>query len=1260
MASRMGRGLELKEKILQGGIDRVPFLPDGPEIPLRLLEQLEEERVVFFCGAGVSAPAGLPMFEELVRRVYENLRIGMDRFPDQKQAFEQKQYDVSLGLLERHVGATKMRREVWNILQFPSGPRKRRVHNHVLDLALTKDKKYRLVTTNFDSGFMKHRGRKVSVFAGPLLRTPKIENLTNPVYLHGAMTKSDEETRDLILTSADFGRAYLTERWASRFVTDLFRYFDVVFIGYSIQDPVMRYITDALANDRATIGETTINQAYIFDWFDEEAGEARKQEFIRRQWENRGIVPVLYHAPDKNHGLLIKTLELWAREHRLGFQSKLNTIHRYGNAVPPASSREPILETKRLVWALKDQTGLPAREFSNLPSTPNIKWLRILEELGVLAEIPGEQFESQLSAWRGTFTAPAVPLSKPAFELMKWFCKNLYTDEAVKFAVESSGRIHPSLKNHIKSALANADEREQASDRLQLMRQFWHIVTTHRLAPPDRFSASQTLRMLKSSHSLDDSQKASAILSMIRPYYLIRAPYTGVTETGLRSLARWEVGVCDKYTAKEIQAYLLSESNTTLLERILPDVVTLLGRAWQMMESVQQASPEFDHSYIHHKSVPNHPQNTYQRDWTFFVSLIYEGAVRLIEEKKLDQVLKVLSALALYRYPIFRRMRLAIYAQLVAEGLQISSAKRALFEDRSWWFWSLYTKREKHLLMKALVDRNDASRIVSVILKGPRRKMYRNDLTDEEWPERRDQKIYDQLSKIEEYGLKLPLGARQRFDEIQDRHPEWRPTRGEKGEFASWVTSGWRTPDDPVPIEWQSTHFADVVQKLDSTDQYDGIRVSWKNYVRENPRKGYEFLKYIQKECEATDFGWAPTLEALHDAAKSTRKQLREFWNTVVELPLATLQSQLQWLTGLLSADADQIRSKAQTFRIYDRLLPIALLQPTYTGTDVTMDSVLSHSVGHLVEMLIDNTWPQTASKNMGVPATLVSRLNRLLANNGEQANIGKLVMATKAIPLHYIDRRWAVDKLKPLFAPENPLFVPIWDSYLHQPRLTPDFAKDFADEFIAAFGRELEFDSGIRGNLFQSLAVIALDFPTAIQRSTIREILAECSLEALGHVASYVRKRYGHPETSESEWEEYIWPFIKKCWPVDLDRRSAKVSEAFSRLIVARGTGLCTRYSALKHYICPFDNVYLLCKDITDVMAQESVDRQDLACTLDLLRDVVAEQNNLGYEFSYVRFVIDRIRELDQHHRTRLSYTALDERLRRHGYPPGAGSDPY
>ena len=51
------------------------FITHGSDIPDTLLQAHEEDRVVFFCGAGISYPAGLPGFKELAKQLYNRLFI---------------------------------------------------------------------------------------------------------------------------------------------------------------------------------------------------------------------------------------------------------------------------------------------------------------------------------------------------------------------------------------------------------------------------------------------------------------------------------------------------------------------------------------------------------------------------------------------------------------------------------------------------------------------------------------------------------------------------------------------------------------------------------------------------------------------------------------------------------------------------------------------------------------------------------------------------------------------------------------------------------------------------------------------------------------------------------------------------------------------------------------------------------------------------------------------------------------------------------
>jgi hypothetical protein len=58
------------------------FIQNGPDIPDRLLQAHEDGKVVFFCGAGISYPAGLPGFEGLASKLYDNFTTSPTARPD--------------------------------------------------------------------------------------------------------------------------------------------------------------------------------------------------------------------------------------------------------------------------------------------------------------------------------------------------------------------------------------------------------------------------------------------------------------------------------------------------------------------------------------------------------------------------------------------------------------------------------------------------------------------------------------------------------------------------------------------------------------------------------------------------------------------------------------------------------------------------------------------------------------------------------------------------------------------------------------------------------------------------------------------------------------------------------------------------------------------------------------------------------------------------------------------------------------------------
>ena len=329
------------------------FIKNGPDVPDRLLQAHEDDKVVFFCGAGISYPAKLPGFKGLVEKIY--CKLGEDPDPREKAALERQQYDTVIGLLEKRIVGRRdtVRGHLPSVLTPDlSVPGATATHEALLTLAKNREGSLRIVTTNFDRLFhevIKKERLSVSTFEAPYLPVPK-NRWDGLVFLHGLLPddQGQGDLDQLVLSSGDFGLAYLLEAWAARFVGELFRNFTVCFVGYSINDPVLRYMTDALAADKLR-GES---QTEMFAFGSFSKGKESEQE---NEWKAKNVTPILYREY-RRHFYFHRTLHAWRDMYRDGVQGKEQIVA--GLAVTkPVSSTSQDDVVGRMLWALSTTTA---------------------------------------------------------------------------------------------------------------------------------------------------------------------------------------------------------------------------------------------------------------------------------------------------------------------------------------------------------------------------------------------------------------------------------------------------------------------------------------------------------------------------------------------------------------------------------------------------------------------------------------------------------------------------------------------------------------------------------------------------------------------------------------------------------------------------------------------------------------------------------------------------------------------------------------
>lgn len=317
-----------------GVADRVIFLGPGlPAIPERLLLAHAQGEVLFIAGAGVSQPAGLPDFRELVLKVYERLdapvhdiiskipRSACNKWAADSSALTPGQaaevrrfiagdYDVVLGMLERRIdgetgGPSRVRQAIAAEVRGLNVP-PAAIHRALMSLA-DRGASVVIVTTNFDRLLEKAAVRArlgIETYAlGGIPRPGRRSDFGGIHHIHGAVDPNANRMTDLILSDQDFGEFYLRRRTVSDFIYDAARLFHLVLVGYSANDPPMRYLLNAIAADGSRFDDLKERFTFI--------GSEALDHAALADWRGRGITPIHYDAAG-GHSKLLGVLQRWA------------------------------------------------------------------------------------------------------------------------------------------------------------------------------------------------------------------------------------------------------------------------------------------------------------------------------------------------------------------------------------------------------------------------------------------------------------------------------------------------------------------------------------------------------------------------------------------------------------------------------------------------------------------------------------------------------------------------------------------------------------------------------------------------------------------------------------------------------------------------------------------------------------------------------------------------------------------------------------
>jgi hypothetical protein len=282
------------------------FLEDGTDIPDDLIRTVSEGDTVFLCGAGVSMRADMPSFKKLTEQIYKELGETFTNEAAEREAISRAEYDRALRSLEKRTHRPKtpsrVRGAAAKLLVATHGIA---VPDHLtlLQLSRNSDGQPKLLTTNFDTLFERAANGAgmpdVPSHAGKAIPRPGGPRDYGILHLHGRIRDDvlGLADTDLILTSADFGDAYLRDGWASQYIEDRMRLNTLVLVGYSAEDAALRLLLETLDADHERFPD--LKDIYAIE---------RRTDDSASMWKAKGIKPIEF----ANYDALYATLAEWA------------------------------------------------------------------------------------------------------------------------------------------------------------------------------------------------------------------------------------------------------------------------------------------------------------------------------------------------------------------------------------------------------------------------------------------------------------------------------------------------------------------------------------------------------------------------------------------------------------------------------------------------------------------------------------------------------------------------------------------------------------------------------------------------------------------------------------------------------------------------------------------------------------------------------------------------------------------------------------